>query len=134
LTAYEKNVFRFCISASQNLIQILGTLIFMRPFGILAIVFFKVATSVYAQSASILYVTRRMNKGFVLPRSYWIAIMVSSACALLSNTLFPEGWVISSFVFAAFAFLFFIFSGIRISAIRALVKAALPWTRKTTGI
>lgn len=99
LITYEKNLFRFCVSAVLIFTQVLGTLIFTHSYGVLAIAGAKVVGLILAQSANIKRVTYGMKEGFHLPNTYKVGVIVALSCAIIRNGLLPAGWGISTAVF-----------------------------------
>lgn len=125
LIAYQKNAFRFTVSAVQISIQVIGTLCFIETYGILAIALSKVAGLLFAQAAGICYVVCGMREGFRIPRTYKVGVLITLGVALLRILVLPLGIAFSTIVFVVGLLLFYFVSGVSIHEIRELTRAVL---------
>lgn len=131
LIAYEKNFFRLSVGGVQILIQVVGTLIFIQSFGVLAIAGAKVVGSIFAQSACVTWVVYRMREGFQLPRTYKVGVLIALSCAIIRNVLLPAGWGISTGVFLSAGGCFCVIGRISVRDIRNMIGLVLRRKDKT---
>jgi O-antigen/teichoic acid export membrane protein len=131
LTAYEKNAFRLSVSTLQILIQIIGTILFIKSFGVLAIAGAKIVGVVSSNILSIVYVSKYLGDGFTVPSSYKMGVVITLLCAALRNGFLPDGWLISTGVFLFFILSYMLVARITLEEIRGIVNLVL--SRKATS-
>jgi len=128
LIAYEKNLFRLCVSTFQIIIQIALTIIFITSFGVMAIASAKVIGVIFANVLNIFYVINRISDDFRMPDSYKVGVASALICAIVRIYFLPDGWLTSTAVFLFFSGCFFIGSKITIEEINGIID--LVFSRK----
>lgn len=120
LIAYEKNTFRFTVSMFQILLQVAGTMLFIRSLGIMSIVWAKVICRILANITCTVFVIFRMKLGLTLPHTYMVGIVVAIATAVIRNNLLQAGWGVSTIVFIASLGVYLTLSRVTIHELRNL--------------
>ncbi len=124
LIAYEKNFFRFFVSLTQITIQITGTLVFIQPFGIIAIAGAKITGVLVASISNITCVVFKMRKGFCLPRTYKSGVVISLLLSIIRFFVEPT-WIISTALFLFSCICFFLVGKITIRDIKDIANLFL---------
>ncbi len=123
LLASEMNMWRTVTSIIQITIQIAGTVLFLRSYGILAIVISKVVAVIIISSVNHGYVLFKIRKSRQIPRCFTSAVAVSVVLAGVKLMLPQSGIAISGIITMITGLIYLKLNGITFKEIIRLLRA-----------